>query len=71
MRWTKTIQRGERILQIPLVMMPDGILCPVRADRTMCKAITASADAPLFITPQNHLVNYSMYQSKLRYYIQK
>lgn len=71
MRWTKTIQRGERILQIPLIGMPDSILCPVHAYRTMCRAIPASADAPLFITPQKQVVNYNMYQSKLRYYIQK
>ena len=71
MRWTKTIQKGERILEIPLVKIPDSILCPVRAYKAICKAIPAAADAPLFIMPQNRTVNYSMYQSKLKEYIQK
>ena len=71
MRWTKTIQRGERILEIPLVKIPDSILCPVRAYKAMCKAIPSATDAPLFIMPQNRTVSYSMYQSKLKEYIQK
>ena len=32
---TKTIQKGERILQIPLVEFKDSILCPVNAYRKM------------------------------------
>lgn len=70
MRWTKTIQAGERVLQIPIVRIPDSILCPVRAYRLMCKAIPASSDAPLFMLPHNTPVNYKMYQSKLRECIQ-
>ena len=50
---------------------PDSILCPVRAYEAIRKAIPAAADAPLFIMPQNRTVNYSIYQSKLREYIQK
>ena len=71
MRWTKTIQKGERLLQIPLVKIPGSILCPVHAYRVMCKVISAAPDAPLFVLPKKKVVNYSMYQSKLKDCIQK
>lgn len=71
LKWTKTIQAGERILQIPLVQIPGSILCPVRAYRIMCKAIPAALDAPLFMLPGKIPVNYRLYQLKLREYIQK
>ena len=46
MMWTKTIQRGERLLQIPLVKIPGSILCTVHANMVMCKVISAAPDAP-------------------------
>ena len=58
-------------MKFPLDKIPDSILCPVRAYKAIPKAIPAAADAPLFIMPQNRTVNYSMYQSKLKEYIQK
>lgn len=30
-KWSKTVQFGERILRIPLINIPDNILCPVKA----------------------------------------
>ena len=71
MRWTKTIQKGERILQIPLVPISGSILCPVLAYRRMCRAIPANLDSPLFMLPNNKVVTYNMYQSKLKNSIQK
>lgn len=71
MRWTKTIQKGERILQIPLVKMTDSILCPLRAYRLMCRFIPASADDPLFSLSHHKCVNYRLYQLKLKEYILK
>lgn len=71
MGWTKTIQKGERILQIPLVKMKGSILCPVQAYRKMCEVISASGDSPLFILPNKKLVTYSLFQSKLRSCIDK
>ena len=65
-RWTKTIQKGERILEIPLIQIPDSILCPVKAYRSMCKAIPAVADSPLFVLSNNKAVNYRLFQSKLK-----
>ena len=72
MRWTKTIQKGERILQIPLVPISGSILCPVLAYRRMCRrAIPANLDSPLFMLPNNKVVTYNMYQSKLKNSIKK
>ena len=69
-RWTKTIQKGERILQIPLVEIKDSILCPVNAYRNLLKIIPAcSSESPLFILPDGKIITYNMYQAKLRYFI--
>ena len=70
-RWTKTIQKGERILEIPLVQIPGSSLCPVKAYREMCKAIPAAIDSPLFVLSNHKVVNYRLYQSKLKQCIQK
>lgn len=69
-KWTKTIQKGETILRIPLFQIKDSILCPVFAYRVMCKAVPAHSDSPLFMLPNNKVITYSLYQSKLRYFIQ-
>ena len=66
MRWTKTIQTGERILEIPLVCITDSILCPVMAYRNMCRVIPAAGDDPLFSLPNNKCVNYALYQARLK-----
>ena len=71
MKWTKTIQKGERVLQIPLTQAKDSHLCPVRIFRKMCKLIPAYNDAPLFLLPNNKVITYSMFQSKFRYCIHK
>lgn len=71
MKWTKTIQKGERVLQIPLTQAKDSHLCPVRIFRKMCKLIPANSDAPLFLLPNNKVITYSMFQSKFRYCIHK
>ena len=71
LNWTKTIQTGERILQIPLVPIKDSILCPVKAFKRMCKLIPTSSESPLFVLPNNKVVTYNMFQRKLRFLIQQ
>ena len=39
LKWTKTIQKWGRILQIPFVQIKDSILYPIHAYRVMCKAV--------------------------------
>ena len=72
MFWTKTIQRGERVLQMPLVRIKHSILCHVSAYKKMCKAVpVVEDDLPLFMLSRNKVVTYSLYQSKLRECIEK
>ena len=69
--WTKTIQTGERVLQMPLVPIKGSILCPVRAYKKMCKLIPSSDESPLFVLSNNKIVSYNMFQRKLRFLLQK
>ena len=71
MNWTKTIQKGERILRIPLVPLEKSILCPVHAYRRMCRHTSAADDAPLFCLPNKKLLTYNCFQAKLRTCINK
>ena len=41
MKWSKSIQFGERVLETPLVAISDSILCPVSAYKKMCKKVKA------------------------------
>lgn len=48
---TKTIQFGERSLQIPLVSIPGSPLCPVTAYQNMITAVPAPPSAAAFSYP--------------------
>ena len=69
MKWSKTIQFGERILETPLIAIPDSILCPVSAYKRMCKKVKAKMSDPLFTLPDKSCITYRLYQSRLRYVI--
>ena len=69
--WTKTIQAGERLLQIPLVPIKESILCPVRAFKNMCKTVPTSDESPLFVLSNKKIVTYNMFQRKLRFLLHK
>lgn len=67
--WSKTIQFGERCLEIPLFSKPSSPLCPVKAFRKMCKKFQLSDDSPAFVVySKGHLkpVSYSMFQSFIK-----
>ena len=49
MKWTKTIQFGERVLVIPILPIKGSNLCPVRAYHRMCDLNPAGPSAPAFI----------------------
>jgi hypothetical protein len=66
MKWSKTIQAGERILQTPLVPIPGSILCPVTAFNNMISEIPADQDSPLFILKNRKPIFYSLYLNKFR-----
>lgn len=47
--WSKTIQFGNRKLEIPLVKIKDSVLCPYNAYIRMCSLTQASPDDPAFL----------------------
>ena len=66
MRWSKTIQFGERILQSPLPRLHNSVLCPVSAYLMMCRKIHMNDDDPLFSHSSGKPITYSMFQNKLK-----
>ena len=48
LRWNKTIQFKNRVLQIPLFEIPGHISDPVKAFDNMCRLSPAAAIAPAF-----------------------
>ena len=68
-RWTKTIQFGNRILQIPLMAYPDSIFCPVQAYKRMCFLNPCSSDDAAFSYIKNGKsvpITYIQFQKRLR-----
>ena len=48
---TKTIQFKQRILEIPLPVIPNSILCPGTALTSYFKLVPAASDSPVFLAP--------------------
>jgi len=55
-RWSKTLQFGERHLLIPLLEIPGSVLCPCRAFDRMVSLLPAEEISPAFL----HLVGTSL-----------
>lgn len=66
MRWSKTIQFGERILETPLIAIPGSALCPISAYKCMCKNVKANKEDPLFSLPNKSYITYTKFQNKLQ-----
>ena len=45
--WSKTIQLGQRALELPLVRVPHSPLCPVRMFYLICELVPAPGFVPL------------------------
>ena len=68
-RWTKTIQFGNRILQIPLLAYPSSIFCPVQAYKRMCYLNRCSSNDAAFSYIKHGKsvpITYSQFQKRLR-----
>ena len=66
---SKTVQFGERNLEIPIPHIPNSPLCPSSALLLMCKTQPAHARAPLFTCPSQAgpvAFTYSMFISRLK-----
>lgn len=70
-KWSKTIQFGEKILQIPLLRIKNNPLCPVTAYKNMCKIVPTQPNKPAFIMPNNQPVTYKQFQIKIKELIKK
>lgn len=51
-KWSKTIQHGERYLMIPISAKPSSPLCPLKAFQQMCQLMPAGKSAPAFVIPR-------------------
>ncbi len=72
--WTKTIQFVERKLLVPVVSIPDSILCPIRAFKYMCQLVPAQNSSPAFVCPSSSglaPVTYHQYQRFIRQMMKK
>ena len=49
-KWSKTNQKGTKVLTLPLLGFSDHLLCPVRASLTMCSFLPAPGSASAFFT---------------------
>ena len=72
-KWSKTIQFGERKLRIPISCISDSVLCPVSAFKHMTEIVPAPKDAPAFckrVKEKIFPITYGEFQTKLRHLIQ-
>lgn len=51
LRWSKTNQFQQRVVEIPLPKIPQSILCPVTAVTFMFAKISAPKNSPAFVVP--------------------
>ncbi|CAG2216422.1 unnamed protein product [Mytilus edulis] len=73
-RWSKTIQFGERVLEIPIVKNLSSPLCAFSAFKAMCLRFPASASSPAFLVLSGRKtkpVSYNMLQSFLKNIVEK
>lgn len=47
-RWSKTNQFGEKVHMVPVMAVPNSVLCPVRAYKRMLKLLPGSSSLPAF-----------------------
>lgn len=64
-KWSKTIQARERVLLLPIPVLPDHPLCPVAAYTDMINTFPAAEDKPLFILPNGKPLLASHYTQRL------
>jgi hypothetical protein len=72
-RWSKTIQFGDRILTLPLLAIPGSPLCPIQAYNNMLDLVPAPAESFAFVLPSKKgliPVSYSGLQSSLKKVLQ-
>ena len=70
-KWSKTIQFGERVLEIAMLAIPDSPLCSLNAWQNMINMVPANDDSLAFVFPNGKPVLYSNLQTNLKRMIKK
>ena len=68
-KWSKTLQLGGRTHTVPLVEIPESVVCPVRTLNNICLFFPLPEDKPLFRirnTKGEVPMTYSWYNDKLK-----
>ena len=65
-RWSKTIQFRQKVLEIAVYAIPGSILCPVKAVRRLLRVNRCSDKGPLFAITNHKVFTYTMLQKKLK-----
>ena len=64
--WTKTLQLGEKVLELPLLKIPDCDLCPVKAMAKMLKLVPSQPNMALFSRTDGKPIMYPVYMKFLK-----
>ena len=64
--WTKTVQLGEQVLQLPLLPARNSKLCPVKAMLEMLRLVPGDGDTPIFAKIDGKPITYSSYLKFLK-----
>ena len=65
-KWSKTIQFRQKVLDVPIFAIPNSILCPVKAIKRVLYINKANKHGPLLAISDSKIFTYNMLQSKLR-----
>ena len=69
--WTKTIQLGKHVLELPLLPVLNSRLCPVRSMVEMLKLVPGGQEMPLFVNKDGKPITYPVYLKFLKKKIQQ
>ena len=65
-RWSKTIQFRQCVLEIPIYAIPNSILCPVKAVKRLLQVNKSKPHGPLLALSDDLVFTYGMLQKKLK-----
>ncbi len=69
LKWSKTNQFGARIHRVPILAIPNSVLCPVSAYAKILQSIPLPTTAPIFVHSQSAgwvPLSYSQFQRRLK-----
>ena len=69
--WTKTLQLGEKILEMSLLSIPGCSLCQVKAIKRMVQLVPSKPSMPLFANVDRSPIIYPIYMKFLKEKINK